>query len=64
MLQISNTCYMEMLRYYLFRGRHHIRISKGIGRQRIRCQADKINLHIHNPFPDTKQTAYRPHGRS
>ena len=22
------------------------------GRQQIRCQADKINLHSHNPFPD------------
>ena len=22
------------------------------GRQRIRCQADKFNLHNHNPFPD------------
>ena len=33
------------------------------GRQRIRCQADKINLHSHNPFPDIigKQTAYTPH---
>ena len=36
----------------LVHGRIHVMISKSKGRQRIRCQADKTNLHIHNTFPD------------
>ena len=45
---------MTLMTYILkVHGRHYKKISKWKCRQRIRCQADKINLHIHNSFSDT-----------